>query len=60
MVGKGKPACRQSPHWRAQNQTLVYLGSVWVGGSGWGQNQQKKNKKKNMPLKFILDHFKSF
>ena len=27
----------------------------WVGVSGWGQNPQK-----NMPLKSILDHYKSF
>ena len=30
----------------------------WVGGSGWGQNPQKKTKK-NMPLKSILDYSKS-
>ena len=27
----------------------------WVDGSGWGQNPQK-----NLPLKFILEHFQTF
>ena len=30
----------------------------WVGGSGVGQITQKQQK--NMPIKSILDHFKSF
>ena len=40
-----------------ENMDLSIFG--WVGGSGWGQYPYKKQKK-NMPLKSILDHSKSF
>ena len=39
------------------NMDLSIFG--WVGDSGWGKNPYKKQKK-NMPLKSILDHSKSF